>query len=214
LQIYTALLCSILDTLSKCIYNEVPLNRDRFVYFIDDFSGWAYRDNSSLIQLRYFVEKETDLKYERTKSFLKERLKDLKPGDVYKASNDLFLTDIPHLKIIEDEIRRFTYSNLLYKYRNSVVHEFKTPGSGMDFGYIEEVYYHHMGHIELKSDTHVLAESTWELVFPMNYLSNLVLQSIANTRAYCEKHTINPYNFFLFDVAWLTSGEVKQKRKS
>ncbi len=207
------LLCSILDTLSKCVYNNVTFNRDRFVYFVDDFSGWPYRDKISLIQLRDFVDRETDIKYERTKSFLRERFKNLRPGDVYKASNDLVLADIPHLKIIEDEVRQFTYSSLLYKYRNSVVHEFKTPGSGVDFGHLNELYYHHMRHFEVADDTNLLQKTTWELVFPIIYLSDLVLQSITNTQAYCQEHSINPYNFFFFDSSWLTSQEVKKKRR-
>jgi len=204
------LLCSIIDTLSKCVYSTSP-NRERFPFFLDDFSGWPHRDRISLVQLHYFLETEADIKYEQTKLYVANRFKNLAHGMMQHSDNDELLNKIPHLKSVESEIRMFSYANLLYKYRNSVVHEFKAPGSGMDFGISEDVYYHSMSHYDLRNDEYVLIKNTWELVFPIKFLSKLVLQSITNLKSYCIIHNINPYNYFYFDTAWLSKKEVKRK---
>ncbi|MBU1298243.1 MAG: hypothetical protein KKB77_03755 [Bacteroidetes bacterium] len=206
------LLCSIIDTISKCVYDTLS-NREKFTFFLDDFSGWPHRDRISLVQLHYFLEKETDIKYEQTKSYVESRFKSFAPGLVHHPNNDEHLSQIPHLKSIESQIRKFSYARLLYKFRNSVVHDFKTPGSGMDFGDIEDVYYHSMGHYELQNDKYVLIRSTWELVFPIKFLSKLVLQSIANLKSYCTTHSINPYNFYYFPTSWLSKKEVKEREQ-
>ena len=210
----SVLLCSMLDTLSKCVYDYLTTSRARYVCFADDFTGWKYRDRISLIQLFYFMEKENHLKYAETKAFLNARIAGLVSGNIYKASEDLLLSQIPYPKVIEEEIRHFTYSNLLYKFRNSLVHDFKTPGSGMDLGGIAEAYYHHMAHYEYIEEAPVLVNQTWELVFPVSYLVELVKQSIENVRTYCISNKINPYEHYYFDTSWFSAQEVKKRGKS
>jgi len=206
------LLCSMLDTLSKCVYDYLP-NNVRFICFVDDFTGWKCKDRISLIQLFYFMQKENHLKYNETKAFLNDRFSGLTPDVIYKASRDLLLSDIPHPKVIEEEIRQFTYSNLLYKFRNSVVHEFKTLGDGMDFGEISEAYYHSLSHLDVDDNNTIIEKITWELVFPTKYLATLVSQSIDNLQAYCIANKINPYEHYYFENTWLSSKEVKKNAK-
>ncbi|HVN47442.1 MAG TPA: hypothetical protein VMU30_01340 [Bacteroidota bacterium] len=208
------LLCSMLDTLSKCVYDYLASNRSRFVCFVDDFSGWKCRDRISMVQLFYFLQKQDHLKYAKTKEFVGRRIAGLISGTIYKASEDLLLSDIIYPKVIEEEIRQFSYSNLLYKFRNSLVHDFKTPGAGIDFGDLDEAFYHHMSHYDYVDETPVLVDSSWELVFPAKYLESLVSQSIENLYSYCVSNKLNPYEHYYFDSPWISSQEVKRHAKS
>lgn len=202
------LLCSILDSISRCIYPKLG-HREKFTYFVDDFSQWKYVDKISVVQLYYFIKDETDIKYEPLKSYVINKVEKMTVGKLYEPEFDEYLNQLKYLKVVENEIRKFSYSNLLYKYRNYVVHEFRTPGKGSDFAQKDEIYYHHFGHFGESKN-----EKTWELVFPVKFLIKLVSESIDNLKYYCKQNKINPYDNFSFDTIWITKSEVKNQRNT
>ena len=199
------LLCSLMDTLSRCIYPKIP-NRDRFIFFVEDFSGWENKNRISLVQLYYFIKDEKDKIYQPIKSYVENKVSKMLRGAIYKTSFDEYLYDLKYLKVIESEIQKFSYANLLYKFRNHLVHEFRTPGYGSNFSKSTEIHYYSLTHISDKP-----AYTTWELVFPAAYLSNLVMKSIKNSRNYCLEVKYNPYDSFEFNTLWLNKAEIKRK---
>jgi len=203
----SVLLCSIIDTISNVAYHNSNLsNNQKFTYFVDDFSGWENVDRISLVQLFYYLKDENDKKYEPIKTYVASKVANLKMGSVYKAEIDEYLHDLKYLKVIEDEIRKFTYSRLLYKYRNFVVHELRTPGKGFNFIDSDEIHYHGLGHFGENINIR-----TWELVFPVNYLARLVKSTILNLKKYCESNSINPYKNIKTETLWIKKTEVKKK---
>jgi len=61
----------------------------------------------------------------------------------------------------------FTHLNLLYQYRNSLVHELREPGHGMEFhqNHDDEPFYHGMTIVEADG----FSGKTLELVYPLNF---------------------------------------------
>lgn len=203
----SVLLCSIIDTISNVAYPNLKLrNNEKFTYFVDDFSGWDNVDRVSLVQLYYYLENENDKKYEPIKKYTSDKVSNMESGSIYKRDIDEYFYELDYLKVIEEEIRKFTYSRLLYKYRNFVVHELRTPGKGFNFIDSDEIHYHGLGHF---GDNINLR--TWELVFPVNYINNLVKSAISNLRLYCEENEINPYDIIKSETLWLNKSEVKKK---
>jgi hypothetical protein len=199
------LLCSIIDSVSRVVYPKLG-HREKFTYFIDDFSQWKNVDKISLVQLFYFLKEEDDLKYEPLKTYVGGKIQQMTVGKIYEPEFDEYIYNLKYLKVIENEIKKFSYSNLLYKFRNYVIHEFRTPGKGSDFIQKDEIYYHHFGHFgESKS------EKTWELVFPVKYLLKLVEDSLDKLKFYCKQNNINPYDNFSFETSWIMKSEVKNK---
>lgn len=197
-EIKSILLCSIIDAISKCVYPKLP-NHDKFVFFIEDFSGWEHRDRISLIQLLYYLEDKNDIKYEPLKSFVMDQIGNLSKGTIIQPTFDKCLHELNYLKVIEDEIRKFSYAELLYKYRNAVVHEFKIPGHGMELFSDEDIFYHSMTHFDEAKE---IEEETWELVFPTKYISQLVEHSIEHLKKYCQENEIDPFQYYYFGKLW------------
>ena len=199
------LLCSLMDTLSRCIYPKLS-NRDRFVFFVDDFSGWENKNKISLVQLYYFLKDEEDKNYEPIKSYVKNKVSKIRRGVIYKTDFDEFLHELKYLKVIETQIQKFSYANLFYKFRNYLVHEYRTPGLGSNFSKSKDIHYYLLTHISDKP-----TYTTMELIFPAFYLSNLVKNSIDNLKKYCLEINYNPYESFKYSTLWLDKAEIKKK---
>lgn len=202
------LLCSLIDTLSSIRYSKLP-NRERFISFIDDFSGWSNVNRISLVQLHYFIKDENDKNYEPIKTFLKVKMSKMRSGTIYLTDFDDYLHNLNYLKVIEEQINCFSYANLLYKFRNYLIHEFRTPGLGSNFIKSDAIHYYSLTEITGKGMNH-----SWELVFPVNYLYRLVSDCIKNIKEYCLINKINPYDYYEFDSRWLKNSEVKKKKKT
>ena len=197
------LLCSIIDTISKVVYSKNISNHNKFVFFLDDFSGWKYRDKISLIQLHYYLSGKNDLKYEPLKSDIANKYDALNTGEVINADFDNFLYELNYSKAIENEIKMFSYAELMYKFRNKVVHEFNRPGHGMEgLSSDDDVFYHSMTHY---NDDMKIEEETWELVFSVRFIAKIVEQSINNVKEYCLLNSINPFNFYYFGKLWVNN---------
>ncbi len=199
------LLCSLMDTLSRCRYPTFK-NQERFISFVDDFSGWENKNRISLVQLHYFLKDETDTIYEPIKSYVENKVSKMLPGMLYKTSDDEYLHELKYLKEIEYQIQKFSYANLFYKFRSMLVHEYRTPGLGFNFTHSTDIHYHSLTEISDKSN-----QPTWELVFPANYLSNLIEKSIINFSNYCLIDKYNPYDSFKFKTLWIDKEKIKKK---
>jgi len=193
------LLLSLLDTLSKCAFPKERLNRKRFVKLIDCYSDWEYKDYVSLPQLRYLlfkVEKCQDLKKE-----VESRISKWPHGRILRLHEaDPRLEDIDRLKYgkCEKLIAKARYAPLLWKMRNSAVHEFRRPGKGWAFSNDNSTPYYH-GCLDEKG-----AFESWELCIPCEVISKIVLQCSNRLKSEFEQKGLDPYNdeHFKFGSSW------------
>jgi hypothetical protein len=100
----------------------------------------------------------------------------------------------------------FTHLNLLYQYRNSLVHELREPGHGMEFHKEHgEPFYH--GSTTVGTNAYS-REETLELVYPLNFYFGLTENVINNVERYLRKNAIDPYRCYRFGSSWI--GELNQ----
>ena len=114
--------------------------------------------------------------------------------------NDLTLEEAQHLATPNERkyVKGARYADLLYTYRNHLLHEFREPGYGADFGADSRTPYY------LGTD-HLTGQSSWELVFPVQFLQNLCEGCISGLEAYLITNNLNPYDSYKFGTMWRRS---------
>ncbi len=186
-----------IDTLSRAAYSSVSGNKNRVMKFLNECSNWQEKDRVSAVQLKL------SLKNNGTRSgalfdLADKRMRSWNYGSLIKPSQDLTLEEIQDLATanvlkLVDEAR---YVKLIYKYRNTLIHEFREPGSGMDLGTDSATPYY------LAMDHHSTGESSWELVFPLKFLENLCESCINGLERYLLANNQNPYSAYEFGTIW------------
>ena len=84
-------------------------------------------------------------------------------------------------------------------YRNTLVHEARMLGYGIDdFGF-NIPSYHLAFHANNKK---MVKKITLELVYPIPFFKELSLKSINNLKQNCLTNRINPYDRYDFDNFW------------
>ena len=92
----------------------------------------------------------------------------------------------------EEAIRDCQHRALLYRYRNSLVHESREPGMAMEvFATSDEPYYH--GYI---------GDPKWYLAYSPALFEALLQRSIASFRAYLSSNSIDPYTLVEDKARW------------
>ncbi|MBL8385372.1 MAG: hypothetical protein JNM90_19980 [Burkholderiales bacterium] len=198
-----ALYVTAIDTLAglrfhKSAYPQLSRqNRERFTRFVRQHASWPEGDLVSL-------------------PFLKEELESMKLlarplGRHVVASVAQFSSDnggaLPVAKIDEpisklqslvsmereeDALREYQHLALLYRYRNSLVHESREPGNAMEvFSTSGEPYYH--GY---------LRDPQWYLAYPPALFEGLLKRSIGSFREYLISNAIDPYSLVEDKARW------------
>jgi hypothetical protein len=115
---------------------------------------------------------------------------------------DPILTNIARFASNEEEkklLRESTHSNLLYVYRNHLIHEFREPGHGKEMDQGEESpYYHSLTNLTAGRTN----KQTWELVYPLGFFTRVVFSSLESLHEYLLKNDLDPYSFYEFGTIW------------
>lgn len=92
------------------------------------------------------------------------------------------------------EIGRATHLNLLYDFRNFSVHEFREPGYGMEA----------MAEAETEPRYHTaINDPSWRLLYPFNFIRELVLRCVENLERDLIRSRCNPYKGVYDSSTWL-----------
>jgi len=198
---------SIVDTLARSVLPKQRNNKERFICFVQQFCKWKDGERVSLAHLVQLLRKNPDLAFEPLQKWAREEYKKL-PGGPMLISHDPLLDEVrsklptkkeSHEKLDGIELSRLSHFNLLYMYRNTLVHEFRPPGYGMNIaGDTSEPYYHRMS-------TADGSNHTIELVYPRKFLYNLCKTSLKELEQYLLKNELNPYDSFVFGTYWIKS---------
>ena len=194
---------SILDALSKTTSHPKKGNRERIVDFIRYFGGWAHCEKISLTHLVRLLEKVPDPSFSGLKQYAFSLYDQWSEGEVIYLENDPDFDDVKThwpreiLKPFEDvQIEFLQHVNLFYRYRNSLVHELREPGYGMEFSKDPNPFYHSMSDFDGK-------QKSWELVYPLRFYEKLCETAIDNLREYYLKDRIEPYMCYTFGTYWI-----------
>ncbi len=177
----------VLDTLAICRYPKRD-NKGRLIGLINNYSGWSDSLRVSLIHLDLHLdcvlgegEKKSSILYDQ----VHRQISALDKEKIYRSEIDLDYNQTVKLAKKQEFgcIKLARNSELLYAYRNSLVHAFKEPGHQIEISdYGSEPYY----------DTQ--STDQWELIYPVEFFRNLCSRSLSNIKDYLIDEGVNPYS--------------------
>jgi hypothetical protein len=166
-----ALLLLILDTLSRARYPNTRKNKTRFQQLIKEHAGWQDGERVSLYQVLLLAPSANS---SNLKDFVRASVAKWKNWGPIGIKADPLIHEINTLAVTDEERKLLsdsTHLNLLYTYRNHLIHEFREPGEGMETDHREKSpHYFPMTHLQI--DGHHERES-WELVYPLGTVWNV-----------------------------------------
>ena len=173
--------------------------------FIRNFAGWDECDRISLPHLIRLLEKVPDPEFSEVRNFAYSQYDQWSHDQFLQLDRDPLFDDIKQRwpksfpKPLEDvQPEHLQHCNLFYRYRNSLIHELREPGYGMDFRDRDYPFYYTLGSKDLGSD-----EQNWELVYPLDFYKKIVETALTNLEAYYVKQRIDPYSCFTFGSCWI-----------
>ena len=197
---------AILDALSKTIYPREN-NRSRFVLFFKNFSGWQHSDKVSLTHLIRLLAKAPRPEFNSLRKFAYSEITKWETGRIINLEQEPNFVDVQKRWPKEKDcfhpingvsLESIRHDNLVYKYRNSLVHELRRPGYGSNVSEKDQPYY--IGTIKELEDQESLE---WELVYPTGFFQKAIETSLNDLEKYYVENRINPYSFFAFGAYWL-----------
>ena len=203
------ILVSILDALSRATSNSADRNRERFTGLVAHFGDWPDHSRVSAPQLSCLLRHLRSPAFQAARQFIAETIQKNSHGGFVLLSGD------PELEVLRNlwpvpvdqklvgylSLSSFSHLNLLYHHRNSLVHELREPGYGMEFHENhDEPFYH--GMTTLDSDNSPSGQ-TLELVYPLKFFFQLAERVINNVESYLRKNRIDPYTAYRFGSSWV-----------
>jgi len=194
---------SILDALSRTTSHPKKGNRERITEFLRMFCNWPSCEKISLPHLVRLLEKVPDPAFSALRQYAFSLLDQWGEGEIISLDTDPDIENVKRHwpkeipKPLEDiQIEFLQHVNLFYRYRNSLVHELREPGYGMEFTDDSEPFYHSMTDTESKTET-------WELVYPLPFYERLCEAAIKELKDYYLKDRIDPYSCYVFGTYWI-----------
>jgi len=206
------ILASILDALSRtaCKPQDLGRNRERFTLLVANFSDWPEGSRLSAPNISYLLERLRDPAFEYARAFICSIIESNSSGQLIPLTQDPDLQQMtnvwpvpPGQKLIGSKsLELFTHINLLYEHRNSIVHELREPGYGMEFSDDgTRPYYHGTTHVDSENN---VERRTLELVYPLDFYFWLVESALANLAPYLKQNSLDPYDCFRFGSSWIS----------
>lgn len=161
-----------LDGLSACAYGSAMRSGDRFRTFIVQIGDWRDGERISLPQAELLFSTDPVVS-----AAISAELANWTWGVPQPITSDPFPTEF-HIPGVD--FREVQHVNLLWKFRNSLLHAVYDPG-GPDLRGGAEPYY--VGDI---------ATHTWRLVIPEEFLRTLVGASVQGLIAFCAREGRDP----------------------
>jgi hypothetical protein len=202
---------ALLDSLGRAVMPHRSSQHERFVAFVQRFCRWGDGDRVSVPHLLQLLRRNPDPAFESLRTWTSTKFKGMKllSGQITPISDDPTFDDVKRVWPISKEHRTpiegvslesLQHYELLYAYRNSLVHELRELGYGMDFiGDDDTTPYYHSMHTD---EGGALVE-TAELVYPAGFLRNLCVTGIDELRDYFLRNELDPYASFAFGSYWL-----------
>ncbi len=190
------LIVILMDTLSR-VWTKGTENKNkvRFLKLIRDCIKWEHSDRISIPMIFYRLNQLSFVPSEQLKLKIGELFSNYQNSKINRLDNDLFYSDIQHVAESQEEIKLLKnsrHAELLYTYRNNLIHEFRKSGDGIEFSADNELpYYHRMINLD-----------TWELVYPTRFLINLSKVALDSIQAFLIFNNLDPFAFFKFGSPW------------
>jgi len=188
-----------IDALSRAAFPTVSGNRKRVVQFIDTCSNWNDKDKVSAVQLKLALKKNGIMSGKLYDS-INRQINSWGYGTIPRPTDDLTLEEAQRLSTTSESkhVNDARYAELLYTYRNYLLHEFREPGKSAESVIRADPttpYYHGLDDLGVREDS-------WELVFPLEFIQGLCEACIRGLEAYLIANNLNPYDSFEYGTMW------------
>jgi hypothetical protein len=110
--------------------------------------------------------------------------------------NNNILVDIDGVKLYW-----LQHYQLLYTYRNSLIHEFRAPGHHAELWDVDEPYYTYV--ISDKGDNSGGLERTWGLQYTAKFFRRLCVNGLSNLEKHFLQNGIDPFNSIDWGSYWI-----------
>ncbi len=198
-----------IDSLSALIFPAYTQNRARFTDFVVKFGGWQHAERVSTPHLVRALSLNPDPAYDKVRALALKTLNAWRSGSHIDLSSDLeagFVgTHWPPGKSYEQPIAGAAWTHLkhvelLYAYRNSLVHDFRALGPSYDLPEDEEPYYIST---HTSSANGTVSEFHWELVYPSAFLRTLAMSALATVETHIRGNQIDPIEVLSTGRYWV-----------
>ena len=183
------------EALGKIRFPEVKGNGERFVRLVREFGQWAHRDRVSLPQAQLLLQREPTIGPE-VLAFVRKRLAawDLGPHDI---SEDPMPGDFP-VSGLPEPLRRCQHVELLWAFRNTLVHEFRHPSWSN-----EELH-----HLDAQTPVYLHLQvgnnaPAWELIMPTPFLAKLARNCLVRAVDWIRETGTDPWASFYDGPIWI-----------
>jgi len=199
------LFVSVIEGLAKSRY-PTKSPQDRFVKFVWQFGNWKFCDNISLPHLVSALERTAAKQFDSLRDYVFIELSKWETGGPVYLDKDPNISDIqsrwpkvngslmniPCLKI---KIQQLRHAELLYAYRNYLVHESRQPTMGFDSEKDINPFYESEGSYYSTVGKQV---SKFKLVYPSGFLCELSKTCLNNLKKHLITNNKNPFDSFSF----------------
>jgi hypothetical protein len=201
---------SFIDSLSGLVYPTFSQNRERFTTFVTRFSSWSNAEKVNTPHLAHALTLNPDPSYNKIRAVVLENLNSWGGGELIKIDCDLSAevigTHWPKGKRYEQMVdgtpwQHLKHVELLYAYRNALVHGFRPLGHDVEVPEDTEPYYLNMS--ETSSSPSAESDDYWELIYPTGFLRSLAHMLLDATRDHICENGIDPVAVLRGGRYWL-----------
>lgn len=203
------LLFSLLDTMSVGVFgNKYRRNGKRFEAFVIEFCGWENAERLSLQQMAFLLEKTGETTFVELRKFTFKELSKYPKSQPVPFSYDPFMEEVQSFLPTDRIFNKLSlcdlkHVNLLWRYRNSLVHEARSIGADQLFDIEKEPHYIQYYQVGRNENGVSLMEGHWEIYYPLRFFVFLVETAISNLASYLTYHDINPIKNYEFEPLWI-----------
>jgi hypothetical protein len=200
---------TILDAISRVVFTK-ETNRDRIVKFVGDFCDWPESNRVSLSHLYKLVINKKENEYSPLRNFVIDSMSRWIPAEKILLTRDPIISEVEQLwpqangKLLGIDgvcINWLQHSQLLYTYRNNLIHEFKIPGRHVELWDEDQPYYTSL--IEYKNDNFRDVKQSWELQYTAKFFNRLCESGLSNLYIYLTKNAIDPFTTIDWGNYWI-----------
>jgi hypothetical protein len=198
-----------IDSLSAIVFPAYLHNRERFTAFVAQFGNWPDAGRISTPHLARALALNPDPAYNTVRALVSQSFGKWSPGALVPLSQDLEAgvvgTHWPRGKNYERAVQgasweHFKHAELLYAYRNSLVHGFRGLGLGHELSEDQEPYY--LSSHDATPDAPSKLPH-WELIYPVAFLSSLAQSSLVAVESHLRANRIDPVEVLRSGRFWV-----------
>ena len=219
------LLCAIIDSLAKSRFSNINQNGRRFMQTVEECGEWSDNDRISLLHLKRALEVTSSIptEFSNLENYATSRMQEKfqvtnRLLSVHKTiSEDPSPTEIDaiwpvdasgsRIRLGDISFEKLQHKNLLWLYRNSLMHEYRIPGQGVESGTLRErteAFYQEVSQVEeISSRNGLVFTNRWELVYPTMFFHRLSENILRNVSAHHRRENTSPFEAYSEGSYWI-----------